>query len=81
MENTKAKFKEWLKNANYKDLVEMYQTYKLKLIEYRSRISKEGRLYSMQSGPTSKMENIRMVKYKYNLLTNKLNLITLKGGK
>lgn len=81
MENTKAKFKEFLKNSSYKELIDMYQAYKEKLMEYNSRISKEGRLYPLMAGTNSKMENIRMVKYKYNLLTNKLNLITLKEGK
>jgi hypothetical protein len=75
--HTKNNFKEWLNKATYTEVLDMYQTYKNKLFEYRGLLSKTKTLYSKGE----KKENIKIVKYKYNLLTNKLNLITLKGGK
>ena len=74
MNNTRNKFNDWLKDASYDDILKMYQSYKLKLMEYRFTISKVHSLYHKGT----KMENISMVKYKFNLLSNKLNLMTLK---
>ena len=71
--NTKNRFKQWLKEAKYQELIEMYQIYKLKLIEYNTIISKTKTLYPKIAGQ-DKLETKQIVKWKYNLLCNKLNI-------
>ena len=78
MNHTRNEFKKWLKDAKYKEVLEMYQTYKEKLMDYRSTIAKMGQLY--ERVPGTHKENIKIVKWKYNLLTNKLNLMVIKNG-
>jgi len=75
--HTKNNFKEWLSKANYKETLEMYQRYKNILMSYRILMAKTQTLYSKGE----KKENIRIVKYKYNLLLNKLHMMTIEGGK
>lgn len=77
MNHTRNEFKKWLKEAKYKDVLEMYQTYKEKLMDYRFTISKIKQLY--ERVPGTRKENIKIVKWKYNLLTNKLNLMVIKN--
>jgi hypothetical protein len=79
MNNTKNKFKTWLKQADYKEVLAMYQTYKEKLMLYNTMIAKTRTLYPKVKG-ADKLENIHIVKWKYMLLTNKLNLMVIKNG-
>ena len=76
--STRNNFKKWIKEASYKEVIEMFEIYKIKLMKYKTNIAKSGNLYALVPG--TKMENMKIVKYKYNLLCNKINMELIKHG-
>jgi hypothetical protein len=77
--HTRNNFKTWLKTATYKEVLQMYQAYKEKIMKYNVIRSKELRIYPLVKSQ-NKIENLQIMKYKYNLLTNKLNMMVIKNG-
>ena len=55
--HTKTKFLEELNKASHKELMQLYEAYKLKQLQYRHIISKEKNLYSVTPG--QKQENMK----------------------
>jgi hypothetical protein len=77
--HTRNNFKEWLKKARYTELIDRANVYKEKIMQYQSTRAREGRIYPLQPSQ-NKIENLTMIKWKYNLLTNKINQEQIKGG-
>jgi hypothetical protein len=64
--NTRNRFKDWLKDASYTDLLKEYNKYNLKMMIYK-KLGSKGMIYPKVPSE-SPIENVKIVQYKLNLL-------------
>jgi hypothetical protein len=77
--HTKNNFKTWLNEAKYVQLIDMKNLLKEKIMKYEVIREKEGRIYPLQPSQHP-IDNLKILKYKYNLVSNKLNMMVIKNG-
>lgn len=76
--HTKNEFKKWLNSAKYPELIDKQNQLREEILKYNATRAREGRIYPIQPSQHP-IENLKVIKYKYNLICNQLNIITLRG--
>ena len=74
--HTKNNFKKWLNEAKYEELIDKYNQLREAILKLNVTRTREGRIYPIQPSQNH-IENLKIIKYKYNLISNKLNMMVI----